>query len=166
MKGIYDAVKLGAYIAKKISEKNNKEISPVKLQKALYFCFAYWGAYVRQANMEQCEQMENDLKNQDEFLFYNRIEAWVYGPVVPDVYRKFNEGTLMNEYSDDVLDKNLTAKEFVDEMIDDIKDVSDFRLVDISHADNSWKDAFDFNDFVHNTEIKKDIIIDEYSKRK
>lgn len=110
--------------------------------------------------------MENDLRGQDDYLFNNRIEAWIYGPVVPEVYRKYNDGLLMQDYSEDCLNSNTAAKIFVDDMINDIKDVSDFRLVDISHMDNSWKDAFDINAAVHNEEIDKNKIIDEYVSRK
>ena len=49
-KGIFDAKELASYIKYKYSILPNKisqEISPLKLQKSLYFCFAYWGGFVR-----------------------------------------------------------------------------------------------------------------------
>ena len=42
-----EAIKLALYIRKKYFEYkgnvNNRIISPIKLQKSLYFLFAYWG---------------------------------------------------------------------------------------------------------------------------
>ena len=45
------AIELAAYIRKSYIDNQkdikNREISPIKLQKSLYFLFAYWGVYVR-----------------------------------------------------------------------------------------------------------------------
>ena len=46
-KGIFSSEELANYIAYKYKEKMGTNISPLKLQKSLYFCFAYWGGFVR-----------------------------------------------------------------------------------------------------------------------
>ncbi len=84
-----EAVNLAAYICKKYYEyeKNIKqrEISPIKLQKSLYFLFAYWGKFIKE-NKENPESVEVDYSHYSEYLFSSRIEAWTYGPVIPDVF--------------------------------------------------------------------------------
>ena len=84
-----EAIKLASYIRKKYLEyeKNTtkRNISPIKLQKSLYFLFAYWGQYIRN-NKENKDSVEVDYSNYSEFLFNDRIEAWTYGPVLPNVF--------------------------------------------------------------------------------
>ena len=63
--------------------------------KALYFCFAYWGSFVRNGK-KAVELSEIDVSNYEEYLFDDDIEAWVYGPVVPSVYKACKDGTLEN----------------------------------------------------------------------
>ena len=55
--------------------------------------------------------------------------------------------------------------EYIDDLLEDINSVSDFRLVDISHKDQAWINSFDFNEENHSREINKDDIISEYIQR-
>lgn len=160
MKGILDAKDLASYIRYKYSLLPNKLdiLSPLKLQKSLYFCFAYWGGFVRKG---QNKKKELEL-NFSEYLFNERIEAWVYGPVVPDVYhdkeiRECNPEKLFNgkEY----------VREFIDGILNDVLNVSDFKLVEISHNDECWKRNFRKSEIFHNNEIPKEEIIREYAKQ-
>lgn len=48
------------------------EITPLKLQKLVYFLFKYY------------------LKITGNALFSERFETWKYGPVVPSIYAEFN----------------------------------------------------------------------------
>ena len=87
-KGILESKDLANYIAYKYKEKMGMDISPLKLQKSLYFCFAYWGGFVRKGKNTP-ESAEIDLKDFSEYLYDEDIEAWIYGPVIPSVYRNF-----------------------------------------------------------------------------
>ncbi len=159
MKGILDAKQLAAYICKLYVEKFNKGISPVRLQKTLYFCFAYWGGFVRKGKQNNSEI---EVSEYSEVLFDNRIEAWVYGPVIPDVY---HESEIESYYKDDLFDDRPMLKEVVDNVIEDTFELNDFRLVEISHKDNAWISKFDYDDQFHNNEITKESIIDEYARK-
>ena len=81
-KGLLKASELACYIIDYYEKKFNKEISPIKLHKALYFCFAYWGGFVRKSTFKDSEM----TINKSEWLYDENIEAWVFGPVIPDVY--------------------------------------------------------------------------------
>lgn len=160
-KGIFSALDLASYIKYKYSNMNDRisdEISPLKLQKSLYFCFAYWGGFVRKGKNKKSEI---DLKD-SEYLFDERIEAWVYGPVIPDVYHSKNI-----EISDkrDIFIGKEYIKEFIDGLLNDILSVSDFKLVEASHNDECWKRNFRKSEFFHNNEIPKEEIIKEYAKQ-
>lgn len=156
---IFDARKLAVYIKNYYYNNfNHQEITPIKLQKALYFCYAYWGSYVLRSNLNGSEI---EPINKSKYLFNNDIEAWVYGPVVPDVYKEKN----LNKYADENLFKdNEDVKEYIDSVLDEILSVSDFKLVEVSHEDNCWKKNFNADDKFHNKKINGDDIINEYAK--
>ncbi len=155
-KGIVNAKELACYIIDYYKNKHSKEISPIKLQKSLYFCFAYWGGFVRKSKMSETEI----TINKSEWLFDENIEAWVYGPVVPDVYHELDLTSYKNE---DLFSGNEDVKDFINGVLDDILNVSDFKLVEVSHSDNCWKKNFDPNSERHNIIIDKEDIISEYA---
>lgn len=160
---ILDAKTLACYI--KEYYKNNQsfpngEISPIKLQKALYFCFAYWGGFIRK-NKSFSDEVKEINFNYNEILFPNRIEAWVYGPVVPDVYHSDN----LNDFrEEDPFDGNKYIEEFINNILDDVLKANDFKLVDVSHQDKCWQKNFKPNSKFHNCVIPPEEIISEYAK--
>ena len=62
---------LGKEKSKVDGEEATSDITPLKLQKLLYYCQAY------------------SLGLYGEILFSNIIEAWEHGPVVPEIYNKY-----------------------------------------------------------------------------
>ncbi|MDR0383844.1 MAG: hypothetical protein LBH47_00770 [Christensenellaceae bacterium] len=151
-----DAKVLGAYVSSFYKLKYGREISPIKLQKSLVFLFAYWGAFARKANSDKTIEGEYKI----EYLFHNKIEAWTYGYVIPDVHNE-----KLTEIDFTAVNKDIEIKKFIDDMLNDILAVSDFRLVDISHEDNSWKKNYDPNAKIHNIEVKKEELINEYTAK-
>ena len=53
-------------------------MSPKKLQKLVYYAYAWTLALLNETI--------DDLHFR---LFHNKIEAWVHGPVVPDLYQQY-----------------------------------------------------------------------------
>lgn len=92
-----EAIKLAKYIYGKYLnyDKNTARriISPIKLQKSLYFLFAYWGSFIRM-NKENADSVEVNYSIYDENLFDDKIEAWTYGPVIPSVFSAEKNGVL------------------------------------------------------------------------
>jgi len=80
---------------------SQEKMTPKKLQKLCYYAYA-WGLVFFN---ESAENIENRL-------FTNRIEAWVHGPVIPEVYHEYSEygyeeieqADFDGEFSPDVLD--------------------------------------------------------------
>lgn len=169
--GLFEAKDLACYIKGEYDKytKGTKAITPIKMQKALYFCFAYWAGFVRKGKIDN-----QILSSENELLFDDRIEAWAYGPVVPSVY--FNEKlpdflkikrleTEAREKVEVILNSNDFLKETIDSILNDVFEISDFKLVSISHMDKSWQNHFSSTDSKHNEEIPKEEIINEYTAK-
>lgn len=58
----------------KFDDKNRSTVSPLKLQKLIYYAQAWYSTF-----------------NQGKKLFNDEIEAWVHGPVVPTIYHEFKQ---------------------------------------------------------------------------
>lgn len=120
------------------------DTSNLVLQKLLYFIQAYHlVAFNRPA-------------------FSEKIEAWMYGPVVPEVYYnlKINENYYKNI---DFNTMNPQIRNIVEKIVDTFGEVSPFVLVDMTHAYDSWKNAW--NQGGWNTEITDDAIRDCHRRR-
>lgn len=104
---VLNVKELAAYIQKKYQEEKQMLISPIKLQKSLYFLFAYWGGIVRKSVLYPLSVEEN-FSSYDEYLYDAVIEAWVYGPVIPEVYHETNINAFYNKNIFE--DKNIIIK--------------------------------------------------------
>lgn len=163
-----EAIKLAKYIKQKYLDfgknVNKRIISPIKLQKSLYFLFAYWGQYIIN-NKKNADSVEVDYSNYNEYLFDDIIEAWTYGPVVPSVFVADKIGVLEDTTHNEYLEDDIVKKEFVDNLLQQLFEIDDFGLVNISHQDECWKRNYVETDIKHNREIPKKEIIDEYSRK-
>jgi len=165
MKGILDARVLACYIIEQYNNftNNTKKITNIKLQKALYFLLAYWGGFIRKGKLINSEE----AIDVSDTLFDNEIQAWVYGPVVPDVFYAQKNGNL-ESYCEDltcVFDNTPMLEETIKSLLDDIFSVADFKLVSTSHEDKSWRNHFNMENKFHNEVIPQEEIIQEYSLR-
>lgn len=166
--GIFTAKELTVYIKNKYKKytNNKRDITPIKLQKALYFCFAYWAGFVGKG------KIDNQISNtENQILFDDKIEAWSFGPVVPSAYYNEklpsffqNEKELLNR-ANVIFHNNTLLKETIDSILNDIFEISDFKLVSLSHMDKSWQNHFNQAANKHNEEIPKEEIINEYTAK-
>lgn len=116
-------------IAKYIITKTLKEgypVSNLKLQKLLYF--------VQGVMLVNCGRS----------AFEDHIEAWQYGPVVPDVYFNYSSyGATPILLSYDNVDINGEEKKVADIVIDSFLKTPAFALVNETHKKGSpWDEAY------------------------
>ena len=121
------------------------DISPIKLQKALYFLFAYYGGvYFNHDN-----EGESEGVIEPKTLFNAEFEAWKYGPVIREIYRLNKHGELGNDdevqIAVDALNQYPEEKMFIDNLFNQIDSVSDFSLVERSHQDDIWERNYNTN---------------------
>lgn len=129
-KKIYSANEVADYFIylasqKVVGDSDEREgITNLKLQKILYFAQAYFLAVLGRS------------------LFKDKIEAWMYGPVVPVVYAKYKhngsrpitDGGDNNKISEkDKRELNVIWNIF--------GEYSAGKLVDITHAHAPWREA-------------------------
>ncbi len=94
----------------------------------------------------------------DAYLFENKIEAWQYGPVIPDLYWEMKSGGEIIYDTKGMDDKN--AIETIDSVINIYGNEKAFSLVDYTHAVNTpWSKVYDGN---KNKEIPKQLIKEHY----
>ncbi|MBK3698576.1 Panacea domain-containing protein [Listeria monocytogenes] len=58
---------------------SQESMTPKKLQKMLYYAYAW--------TLTLTNDKDNDLTNK---LFEEQFEAWVHGPVIPEIYRMYS----------------------------------------------------------------------------
>lgn len=140
---IYDVLDVARYIINYSNEKGY-EISNLKLQKILYFVQAYF-LYL----------------DKEKPCFYEAIEAWDFGPVVPEVYReykqygsgniptvksyiKYSHGNYWNAKKFSFEDRNIQQEDKIkiNKMVDALSKYSATDLVTITHNQNPWRDAY------------------------
>ncbi|NIK12886.1 Panacea domain-containing protein [Alkalibacillus almallahensis] len=120
------------------------DLTPLKLQKGLYFLYAYYGAMYGEKEKEGVTEQNYNYPSR---LFDSEFEAWTYGPVVREVYDNYKkdvyyENKISNEEADELFSDYAEAQRFVDELFGQIKEISDFSLVDRSHEDEAWRDPY------------------------
>ena len=149
-------------IAQLHNDKYERNISPLKLQKVLFFLFGEWGAFVSKSNStgEKIGDWEN-LKSFPRYLYNDEIQAWLYGPVVKNVYDNFKNEVMSREEIFKTEEEKYVG-EFIDDLATELFSLSDFRLVELTHQMKCWKDKYSESSQYHNTEINKEDIINEF----
>lgn len=136
----YNVLEVSRY-AIEYSNKKNYGISNLKLQKILYFIQAYF------------------LVEASKKCFKEKIEAWNFGPVVPEVYREYKRfgGTNIPTMTSKLEFYNMwdvkrvpygeitisdEDKKLIDDVIDHFSEYSATDLVKLTHHQAPWKNAY------------------------
>lgn len=122
-------------------------ISTMKLQKLCYFAQGW------------------SLVWADKPLFDEPIEAWRYGPVIPELYHQHRRKTAVDSWKGE--SKNLTREQqlIVDAMIEHYSAMSGFEMGALSHDHDCWDKAYNHvGPFMKGvTEITQDSIRDTFT---
>ncbi len=120
MINVQDAAK---YFLLRANEDEDTSISNLKLQKLIYYAQAFHLAIF------------------EEPLFDEEFEAWTHGPVCPEVYH------LYKEFGSDPIKFEVNLKIFSQEQLDILDEVNEilgqfsaWKLRNISHEDEPWKE--------------------------
>ena len=122
---MHKAIDIAKYIINRCIELD-RPISNLQLQKILYYV---QGEFMR--------------RNNGEALFQDDIEAWQYGPVIPNVYYAFNGysssdiNTIQDNIEIDECERNI-----INPIIDDKSTLSAWNLVQQTHSEPPWKSVY------------------------
>lgn len=123
---MYPAAEVAQYIISKCNQLG-KTISNLKLQKILYFVQAEF------------------LVSQEEPCFKEEIEAWDFGPVVPNVYRlykAYGSANIPAVFNGKICPFNNEEKELADGIISECAKYSASVLVEVTHKQTPWRRAY------------------------
>lgn len=139
---VYDALTIARYIINRCNAEGTP-ISNLKLQKLLYYVQAVF------------------LSINEEICYKDVIEAWAFGPVVPNVYHEFKEYGSNNipqiieyfdidpssetfftkvKFNDDII--NEEDKKLINETLGIYNRYSATKLVEMTHSESPWKDIY------------------------
>lgn len=125
----------------------NNDISPLRLQKSLYFLFAFYGASLGKLFVaDEDKSVEGFFEGSDEesfpkYLFPDKFEAWQFGPVIRSIYRIEKSKKIEPEKWEPETDQDKTINQLMNMVLDEVNSLGDFELVDRSHEDQAWKEA-------------------------
>lgn len=137
-----NAIAVSRYVIQ-YCKAHNYSISNLKLQKILYFIQAEF------------------LVSLGRPCFPEEIHAWDFGPVVPEVYREykmFGASEIPRFLVTPQLNFTKKEKKLIDDMIDASAKYSANTLVEITHSQDPWKNAYykkGQNSVISNKSIKK-----------
>lgn len=112
----------------------NKPITNLQLQKVWYFALGY--LINRGYKKEAKQEFEN-----------SNLQAWLYGPVVPELYEKYKEYK-STPIQDEGKESEIYSNSDIQNMIDKLILMNPFTLVDMSHTHTLWvenKDSIENN---------------------
>ena len=129
MKGVinmYKAIDIAKYVINRCISCNNP-ISNLQLQKILYYI---QGKYIEVTN--------------GECLFEDKMEAWQYGPVVPEVYYLYSIYSSTKITDNQICDKRIKedVMNIIDPVIDEKSRISAWNLVQSSHKEIPWMNNY------------------------
>lgn len=124
---MYKAMDIARYIIGRRSHQN-KTMNNLKLQKILYFVQAEFLVTTGQA------------------CFSEQIEAWDIGPVVPEVYHNYkvfgSASIPVIEKVPDYVPISEQDMKLIDDMMDKCSKYTSIDLLDITHNQSPWRDAY------------------------
>lgn len=137
---MYGALEIASYIIWYCRQKGYY-VSNLKLQKILYFIQAEF------------------LATRGWPCFDEEIQAWDFGPVVPEVYHQYKYFGSSNIIEDTNENPRILGRDrsLIDEMIEECNQYSASQLVDFTHRQSPWMDAYQrySNNIISKESIRK-----------
>lgn len=132
-----------------LSHENEDPVSNLKLQKLLYYSQAWFLAIFKKP------------------LFGEEIEAWVHGPVVPQVFRRYRVCRGSAIPKGDTIGVSTRVLRHIEEIWKVYGEFHGYELERMTHRDRPWKDARRglLPDESSNRVITKDAMMRYYSSR-
>lgn len=111
---------------------SKESMTPKKLQKLVYYAYSWYLTLVNES--------KDDLTAK---LFTSRLEAWVHGPVFPELYKKYKKysGENIEQYDGTIEEFNEDAKDILDQVWEVYGGYTGNQLESITHREYPWINA-------------------------
>ncbi len=135
-----------------IAERENKSIDTMKLLKLTYIAHGWYLAF------------------KDKPLFKNEIQAWKYGPVIPDLYgviKRYGTGTVPIDIVDLYSQSKLSQEDqvFIENVWNAYKENTGLELSERTHRENTpWYQVYD-KDNIEKRQISNQAIQSYYKTK-
>ena len=124
----YTAIQIAKYFINKAVKEEDKKLTPLKLQKILYYAQGWY------------------LANFNKPLFQDRIEAWKYGPAIRSIYKEYEaygnqpiKDVAIEESELSLIGPN--DQKYLDKIWEFYKDYSASELVASTHNERPWRET-------------------------
>ena len=99
-----------------------------------------------------------------ETCFENKILAWQFGPVIPEVYSAIKNNNIdeLEDLNKPNINNNAIDKSLVERVVKGFENKTSWELVDITHRQAPWVDAYDSG---YNMEITPESMKDFYERQ-
>ncbi|MBX9843237.1 MAG: DUF4065 domain-containing protein [Xanthobacteraceae bacterium] len=116
---------IAEWIVRYSADELGAPVDPMSLEKLVYYAQAFY------------------LALEDEPLFGDAIEAWKWGPVVPDVYRRYQAfgADPIVIASDAAISVSRQVSEFLEQVVDFFRRHTAVNLSKATHLETPWLDA-------------------------
>lgn len=119
----YDAKQIANWFVTR-AQRDGKTLSIMSLLKLTYIAHGW------------------HLETSGKPLFHDGIEAWQYGPVIPNVYRLFRGNSVNVTKTVEAKPVSKEVSDFLDQVYEVYGDISPFKLSDMTHEeDGPWDRA-------------------------
>lgn len=138
---LYPAIELAKYIVKKCSNEN-EPISNLQLQKILYY-------------------IQRDYLKSGSVAFSDKIEAWQFGPVVPNVYYHFcsyGSMPISRNYKNKNIEIDVEDAAIIDTIVEEKRRLEPWDLVNDTHKKGGAWDLIYENGKGNHKEIPLELI--------
>jgi uncharacterized phage-associated protein len=146
---VYNAIEIANYLISKSTPGTSENITNLKLQKILYYAQGFHYATTNQK------------------LFDDEIQAWVHGPVVPNVYhcfKKYNYREIPKPDTIPSIDPNTSA--FLNNIWKLFKNTTGKQLEFMTHQETPWRNIRkDLPEYVYTSDEIPVIEISNYFKK-
>lgn len=115
----------------------------LKVQKSLYFLWAYYSSSY--GNIDKSEETDLSQATYPTSLFKPDFEALKYGPVDTEVLAKQRNGYYSENKWKEHPAKTVEELEvitYINNLLGDIDDISDFGLIALAQKDKAWQNAY------------------------
>ena len=141
-------------LIKIITNLSKKEMTKLRVEKLIYFIYAYYGAFVLE-NEEFPKNLIDIQFTNDKYGFHivGLSDLLEKDYSIIEIKDYHSDEDLINYLEESLTDLEIGALEIIIDIVRQTDTMGDFTLVEINHADGIWIDCFNNNKKFSNKDL-------------